>query len=470
MSEKKSGFFSWKLHGNGTSIAPGEVVLPNERLSWPRTIGIGFQHVVAMFGATFLVPLLTGFDPSTTLFFTGIGTILFLGITSGRLPSYLGSSFALIAPIGAVTGYVAGGGGTLDEAKASLAQGGVIFSGTALLLVGLVVHFAGARWIDRLMPPVVTGAIVSLIGFNLAPSAWNNVKTAPVTAVVTIVSILLITVLFKGIIGRLSILIGVIIGYITACIRGEVNFDAIAQADWFGLPPFRTPTFDVNLLGLFVPVVLVLAAENIGHVKSVAAMTGENLDDVTGRALVADGLSTVLAGSGGGSGTTTYAENIGVMAATRVYSTAAYVVAAFAALGLSLLPKFGQIIATIPAGVLGGAATILYGMIGMLGVRIWVQNRVDFSDPVNLNTAAVAMVVAIADYTLTAGQMTFSGIALGSIAAVLIYHLMRWISTLRGTNLEAATPASAPSGSELEGEAYSTRHRQSVEHEEPSTR
>ncbi|WP_165217206.1 solute carrier family 23 protein [Schaalia sp. ZJ1691] len=462
MSEKKSGFFSWKLHGNGTSIEPGEVVLPHERLSWPRTIGIGVQHVVAMFGATFLVPLLTGFDPSTTLFFTGVGTILFLGITSGRLPSYLGSSFALIAPIGAVTGYVAGGGGTLDEAKASLAQGGVIFAGASLLIVGLVVHFAGARWIDRLMPPVVTGAIVSLIGFNLAPSAWNNVKTAPVTAVVTIVAILLITVLFKGIIGRLSILIGVIIGYITACIRNEVNFDAIASADWIGLPPFRAPSFDFTLLGLFVPVVLVLAAENIGHVKSVAAMTGENLDDITGRALAADGLSTILAGTGGGSGTTTYAENIGVMAATRVYSTAAYIVAAVTALGLSMLPKFGQIIATIPAGVLGGAATILYGMIGMLGVRIWVQNRVDFSDPVNLNTAAVAMVVAIADYTLIAGQMTFSGIALGSISAILIYHLMRWISKLRGTNLEAATPASAPSGTELEGEAYSTRHRSST--------
>lgn len=455
----RPGWQGWHLHGDGRSIAPGEVVGPFERLTWPRTIGIGVQHVVAMFGATFLVPLLTGFDPATTLFFTGLGTLLFLLITAGRLPSYLGSSFALIAPIGAVTGYVAGGGGAIDSDKAALAQGGIISAGLVLALVGAVVHFVGTRWIETLMPPIVTGAIVSLIGFNLAPAAWDNVKSAPVTAFVTIVSILLITVLFKGILGRLAILIGVLIGYATAVVRGEVSFDAIAGAGWVGAPVFRAPAFDLALVGLFVPVVLVLVAENIGHVKSVSAMTGQNLDDVTGRALLADGLSTVLAGAGGGSGTTTYAENIGVMAATRVYSTAAYVVAAVTALGLSMLPKFGQVVATIPPGVLGGAATVLYGMIGMLGVRIWVQNRVDFADPVNLNTAAVSMVVAIANYTLVWGQVTFEGIALGSLAAIVIYHVMRWVSKVRGTNLEQASPASAPAGADLDSPSYRERHR-----------
>ncbi|MDD7464765.1 MAG: solute carrier family 23 protein [Actinomycetaceae bacterium] len=458
-SGEKRGFRGWKIHGNGTSIAVGEVVMPDERLSWPRTIGIGAQHIVAMFGATFLVPLLTGFDPSTTLFFTGFGTLLFILVTAGRLPSYLGSSFALIAPIGAVTLYDAEAGVPLDGAKQALAQGGVISVGLLLAVIGVIVHFAGASWIDRLMPPIVTGAIVSLIGFNLAPSAWNNVKQAPVTATVTILAILLITVLFKGIIGRLSILIGVLIGYVCAIIRGEVDFDAIGSASVVGLPAFHAPAFDPKYLGLFLPVVLVLIAENIGHVKSVSAMTGQNLDDLTGRALFSDGISTVIAGCGGGSGTTTYAENIGVMAATRVYSTAAYIVAAIGALALSMLPKFGAAIATIPAGVLGGAATVLYGMIGMLGVRIWVQNRVDFSDPVNLNTAAVAMVMAIANYTLVAGGATFEGIALGSFGAIIIYHLMRWISNWRGTNLEQASPASAPAGTELEGVAYSKRHK-----------
>lgn len=444
------GFAGWKLHGDGKHIPPGEVVLPEERLAWPQTIGIGAQHVVAMFGATFLVPLLTGFDPATTLFFTGVGTIVFLLITAGRLPSYLGSSFALLAPIAAVTGYVSSGDIPLDQGKAALAQGGVIAAGLALLVIGVIVHFAGASWIDKLMPPVVTGAIVSLIGFNLAPAAWRNVQEAPVTAIATIGGILLVTVLFKGIIGRLSILIGVLFGYLVAVLRGEVDFSAIGQADWVGLPVFRAPAFDVALLGLFVPVVLVLVAENVGHVKSVSAMTGQNLDDLTGRALFADGLSTVLAGGGGGSGTTTYAENIGVMAATKVYSTAAYVVASLIAIGLSLFPKFGRLIATIPPGVLGGAATVLYGMIGMLGVRIWVQNRVSFSDPVNLNTAAVAMVIAIANYTWHVGEMTFEGIALGSFAAIAIYHVMRAISRWRGTSREAASPASAPAGAELE--------------------
>ncbi|QDC26461.1 nitrate reductase [Georgenia yuyongxinii] len=433
-------FAGWKLHGDGRHISPGTVVAPDERLSWPATIGIGAQHVVAMFGATFLVPLITNFDPATTLFFSAVGTLLFLVITGGRVPSYLGSSFAFIAPIAAASNLFG----------QSSALGGIISVGVLLAIVGLVVHFAGAKWIDIVMPPTVTGTIVALIGFNLAPEAWNNVKLAPLTAVVTIASIVLITVLFRGLVGRLSILLGVLIGYATAAIRGEVEFDAVRDAPWFGLPDFTAPTFEPATLGLFLPVVLVLIAENVGHVKSVAAMTGQNLDDVTGRALFADGVATVLAGSGGGSGTTTYAENIGVMAATRVYSSAAYLVAGLVAFLLSMSPKFGAVVATIPAGVLGGAATVLYGMIGMLGVRIWVQNRVNFSDPVNLNTAAIALVIGIANFTWVVGDMRFEGIALGSAAALLIYHVMRQIARARGTSQEAASPASAPAGTELE--------------------
>src|SRR5690606_19697326 len=192
-----------------------------------------------------------------------------------------------------------------------------------------------------------------------------------------------------------------------------------------GLPTFTAPTISPNVLALFVPVVFVLVAENVGHVKSVAAMTGANYDQVTGRALIADGIATTFAGLGGGSGTTTYAENIGVMAATRVYSTAAYWVAAGGALVLSMSPKFGALVGSVPAGVLGGAATLLYGMIGILGARIWVQNRVDFSDPVNLTTAAVALIVGIADYTwIPQSGLEFRGIALGTAAALGVYHLM----------------------------------------------
>lgn len=442
--------FNWTVKGDGKVPPPGEVVAPGERLSWGRTIGIGAQHIVAMFGATFLVPLITGFDPSLTLFFSAVGTLLFLVITAGRVPSYLGSSFAFIAPLTAVQ--VVPGQPTPEEI--ALGLGGVVVAGVTLAVVGAIAHYAGTRWIDVVMPPIVTGTIVALIGLNLAPAAWNNVQKAPVTAIITLVSIILITVLFKGIIGRLSILFGVLIGWAVAIFRGEITQDAKDRLDaaaWFGLPDFQTPTFSASVIGLFVPVVLVLIAENIGHVKSVAAMTGENLDPVTGRALLADGVATTLAGLGGGSGTTTYAENIGVMAATRVYSTAAYMVAGIVGLCLSMMPKFGAAIATIPDGVLGGAATVLYGLIGVLGARIWVQNKVDFSNPINLYTAAIALIVGIANYTWVVGEMRFEGIALGTAAALLVYHVMNALSKWRGTNREPASPASVPGGTELDG-------------------
>lgn len=457
--------FRWSLHGDGKSIGPGEIVAPDERLTWPRTIGIGFQHVVAMFGSTFLVPLLTGFPPSTTLFFSAIGTVLFIVITGGRLPSYLGSSFAFIAPIMAAK---AADGGNLGTAL-----GGVVMAGATLALVGAIVHVAGPRWIDVVMPPVVTGTIVALIGLNLAPAAWGNfsgssvdltaanitdaeikaAEGAPITATITLAAIILITVLFKGIIGRLSILFGVIVGYIAAVVQGQVDFTKVAKADWIGLPTFETPVFSLSVVGLFVPVVFVLIAENIGHVKSVTAMTGVDYGPVMGRALFADGVATMLAGAGGGSGTTTYAENIGVMAATRVYSTVAYVIAAGTGLVLALTPKFGALIATVPVGVLGGAGAMLYGMIGILGARIWVQNKVDFSNPTNLTTAAVSLIIGVANFTWVIGDLSFEGIALGTAAALVIYHVMRTISRWRGTTIEPASPASAPAGTDVKPRA-----------------
>ncbi|SDQ76708.1 uracil-xanthine permease family protein [Quadrisphaera sp. DSM 44207] len=425
----------WRQHGDGRAVAPGAVVLPEERLSWPRTTGLGLQHVVAMFGATFLVPLITGFPPATTLFFSAVGTALFLLLTGGRLPSYLGSSFAFIAPIGAATA----------SAGTAAALGGVVVTGLLLALVGAVVHVAGTGWIEALMPPVVTGTIVALIGLNLAPAARANVEAAPVTAVVTTVAIVLATVLLRGLLGRLAILLGVLVGCAVAAARSEVAWQPVRDAAWVGLPQFAAPSFEPAVLGLFVPVVLVLVAENVGHVKSVAAMTGRDLDPLTGRALLADGLATTLAGAGGGSGTTTYAENIGVMAATRVYSTAAYAVAALAALLLSLSPKFGALVATVPQGVLGGAATVLYGLIAVLGARIWVQARVDFSSPVALTTAGVALVIGAADYRWVVGDWEFGGIALGTAAAVGVFHVMRALARWRGTGTGTGTGAGAPS-------------------------
>ncbi|MEU7173563.1 MULTISPECIES: uracil-xanthine permease family protein [Micromonospora] len=435
-SPTSSRWSPWTLHGDGRHVRPGDVVAPDERLSWPRTIGVGVQHVVAMFGATFTVPLITGFPPATTLLFSGLGTLLFLLITGNRLPSYLGSSFAFIAPVLAAK----------TDGGIGAALGGIVVAGVALAIVGVVVQVAGSRWIDALMPPVVTGAIVMLIGLNLAPVAWDGdgsgtgVKAQPLIAVVTLVAILLTTVLFRGFVARLSILVGVVVGWVLAALTGNLDQQAVSglrQAAWVGFPEFHTPSFDARAVVLVIPVILVLIAENAGHVKAVAAMTGRNLDRDMGRALLGDGVATVLAGSGGGSGTTTYAENIGVMAATRVYSTAAYWIAGATAILLGLCPKFGALILTVPAGVLGGATTALYGLIAILGARIWIESRVDFHDPINLFTAAVAVIIGAANYTLTAGDLSFNGIALGTAAALAIYHGMRLIARLRGTTPES---------------------------------
>jgi len=413
---------TWKLHGNGKSVADGEVVKPDERLAWPLTIGVGVQHIAAMFGATFLVPIITGFPPSTTLFFSGIGTLLFLILTHNRVPSYLGSSFAFLAPIGAA----------MTNGGMAVALGGVLATGVILAVVGIVVKAIGIGWINWLLPPLVTGAIVMIIGLNLAGAANNNFKAAPVTAVVTLAAVAIIGAVSKGFLGRISIFGGIIVGYAFAAIKGDIDFAGVTAASWFALPSFTTPTFDGNAILLFLPVVLVLIAENVGHVKAVAAMTGKDLDDEMGNALFADGVATSLAGLGGGSGTTTYAENIGVMAATRIYSTAAYWVAGVGAILLSLSPKFGAVLSSTPAGVLGGVGVALYGMIGVLGAKIWIENKVNFGNSTNLFIAATTLIIGIADMTWTRGNYSFGGIINGTLVAVVGYQLLRALNKAAG--------------------------------------
>ena len=426
----------WTLHGDGRRMAPGAVVKPHERLGWGGTIAIGAQHVVAMFGATFLVPVLTGFPVSTTLLFSGVGTLFFLLITRNRLPSYLGSSFAFLAPIWAL-----GPGGqqplnTPEQYGQALL--GVFFAGVLLAGVGFLVQATGTRWIEKLMPPVVSGAIVALIGLNLAPAAWNNFSQDALLGTITLGACILFAVLFRGFFGRVSIFLGVVVGYVVAIFMNRIDFSGVADAAWIGLPQFHFPAFGDPVawgaLPMFLPVVLVLIAENVGHVRGVATMTGDpGINRHTGRALVADGVATAVAGGFGGSGTTTYGENIGVMAATRVYSTAAYWVAGIVAILLAFSPKVGAVIFAMPAGVLGGVTTALYGLIGVIGIKIWVDNQVDFSRPVNQYTVAVSFVIAIAGFTMTLGNLTFGAIVLGTLAALAIYHggnaIARWRKT-----------------------------------------
>jgi uracil-xanthine permease len=406
----------WTLHGDGRTVGPGEVVRPDERLRLPNMLGLGAQHVLAMFGSTALVPVLTGFPVTTTIFFSGVGTLLFGLVTRNRVPSYTGSSFAFIAPVLAAKAH----GGI------PAALGGILCAGVALFAVGLIVDRAGYRVIEFLLPPVVTGAIVALIGLNLAPVAKDQFSQQAGIALVTLAAILVIGVALRGFASRLSVFLGVATGYAFAAIFGRVDWSGVHQADWIGLPDFTTPTFSGRAIVLIVPAVLfVLLAENAGHVKAVAAMTERDLDPMIGRSFMGDGVATSLSGLLGGSGTTTYAENIGVMGLTRVYSTLAYVIAGGVAIALGLLPKFGAIIIAIPVGVLGGAVTVLFGMIAVLGARIWIEAGVDFRDPVNLVTAAVALIVGAGNYTLTWGDYQFAGIALGTVAAIVIYQVLR---------------------------------------------
>ena len=415
---------SWKIHGTGKTIASGEVVSTDERLSWPRTFGVGLQHIAAMFGATFLVPIITGLPPTTTLFFSGIGTLLFLIITQNKVPSYLGSSFAFLAPIAA----------SVKSDDMATALGGVVATGVILAVVGLIVRSSGTGWIDWLLPPIVTGTIVMVIGLNLAGAAKNNFAAGPVVGVITLASIALISAFSRGFLGRIAIFAGLVVGYVVAMLMGDVNTDGISAAKWIAMPSFTTPTFNMSAIVLFLPVVLVLIAENVGHIKAVSAMTGKNLDDQMGNALFADGLATTLAGAGGGSGTTTYAENIGVMAATRVYSTAAYWIAGLGAIVLSICPKFGAVLSATPVGALGGVGVGLFGMIGVLGARIWIEGRVNFSNPTNLIIAASALIIGISDMSWTSGNFAFNGIINATLVAVVGYRVLSTIAKSRGTN------------------------------------
>ena len=397
-------------------MAPDGVVRPDERLRFPKMLALGAQHVIAMFGGTALVPVLTGFPVATTIFFSGVGTLIFLVATRNKVPSYTGSSFAFIAPV-----LVAESNGGVPAAL-----GGILCAGVVLASIGLIVDRAGFSVIEHLLPPVVTGAIVAIVGLNLAPVAKDQFTQQADIATVTLVAILLIGVVFRGFASRLSILSGIVAGYVFAAILGKVDWGGVRHADWFGLPDFTTPTINGRAIVLIVPaVLLVLLAENAGHVKAVAAMSERNLDPLIGRSYVGDGLATCVAGAFGGSGTTTYAENIGVMGFTRVYSTLAYLIAGCVAILLGLLPKVGAMINAMPVGVIGGAATVLFGMIAVLGARIWIEGQVDFRDRVNLVTAAVALMIGAGNYTVTWSDYQFAGIALGAVTTICTYHILR---------------------------------------------
>lgn len=424
----ESYFLRWRT---ASRTREGQVVNTDERLPWPQMFAMGVQHVVAMFGSTVLAPLLMGFDPNLCIFMSGIGTLLFFVLVGGRVPSYLGSSFSFIGLIIAVTAYSGHG----PNPNIPVALGGIIACGAVYVVIGLIVSAVGTKWIETLMPPVVTGSIVAVIGLNLAPVAVKGVSASSFDSWMALVTVLCvggIAVFARGMLQRLLILIGLMMAYVIYAIVTNgmglgkpIDFSIVENAAWFGLPHFMAPVFNPHAMVLLAPIAVILVAENLGHIKAVSAMTGKNLDPYVGRAFIGDGLATVVSGFSGGTGVTTYAENIGVMAVTKIYSTLVFVMAAAIALVLGFSPKFGAVIQTIPGPVLGGVSIVVFGLIAVTGARIWVVNNVDFSDNRNLIVAAVTLIIGAGDFSLRLGGLVLGGIGTATFGAIILYAILR---------------------------------------------
>ena len=427
-TERRGYFTGWTPKQEG-------IIAPDERLPWGQTIFVGLQHVLAMFGATVLAPIVMGFDPNTAIFFSGIGTLIFFVVVGGRIPSYLGSSFSFIAVVLAAEG---------ATHNIPVALGGIIAAGLLYAIIGLIVMFVGYKWVEYLMPPIVTGTVVMVIGLNLTTVALNNASQSQFDAwmaIVTVLAVAIVAVYAPGPLRRLPILLGGVIGYLVYLLFANgfgygtaINFTRVNNANWIGLPNFTAPALNGNAISLIAPVAIILVAENLGHVKAVAAMTGRNLDKYLGRAFLGDGIATMVSASGGGTGVTTYAENIGVMAVTRIYSSIVFVIAAVVAILLGFCPKFGALVASIPPGVLGGLAIVLFGLIAATGGRIWVQNGVDFSKSRNLVTAAVGLTIGAGmisvpghdvNFVLNIGNFSIGGIGVATFGVIILYQILR---------------------------------------------
>jgi putative pyrimidine permease RutG len=423
------GMFDWQ-EKSADVLAQGGVIGPHERLPWPQTAVMGVQHVIAMFGATVLAPILMGFDPNLAILMSGIGTLIFFLITGGKVPSYLGSSFAFIGVVIAATAYAGKG----PNANIGVALGGIIACGLVYTLIGAIVQMVGTGWIERFMPPVVTGSVVAVIGLNLAGIPIKNMAASNFDSwmqAVTFVCVGLVAVLTRGMVQRLLILVGLIVASLIYALLTNgmglgkpLDLAALANAPWFGMPGFAAPVFSGPAMLLIAPVAIILVAENLGHIKAVTAMTGQNLDQYMGRAFIGDGIATMVSGGAGGTGVTTYAENIGVMAATKIYSTAVFLTAALIAVLLGFSPKFGAVIQTIPLPVMGGVSIVVFGLIAVAGAKIWVDNKVDFSQNKNLIVAAITLILGTGDFTLKFGDFALGGIGTATFGAIVLYALL----------------------------------------------
>jgi len=411
-------------------------------------------------------PAVMGLNPNLAVMMSGFATIIFLLIVNGKVPSYLGTSASFVAAVAAIR---AQGGDSADV------TGAILIAGVILALVGVLVHFGGAKYVRAVLPPSVTGAVVMLIGFNLATVATTiYFPNDQWVGLLTTAFLIGMAVLGRGFLSRIAVFLSLIFGYLISWIADSwstvqscssagkcvgvprINWGGVNSASWIGLPKTITsptfgtltgphlPAFKLTFILLVIPSVIALLAENSGHVKAVSEMTGDDLDPYVGRAFIGDGVGTALASLVGGSPTTTYAENIGVMAATRIYSTLAYYIAAVVAILFGFCPKFGAVVAATPGGVLGGVTLVLYGMIGLLGAKIWIENRVDFTKPANLVPLAAGIIIATGNANLQITKnFSLGGITLGAFTCIVGFHLLR-----------ALAPSDPPEEPQAEGRAY----------------
>lgn len=401
------------------------IIQVDERLPLLQTIPLSLQHLFAMFGSTVLVPFLLHVDPATALFMNGIGTILYLLICKGRLPAYLGSSFAFISPVLAVCATSG-----MDYGDA---QGGFIVFGLSFIVLAGIVNKVGTRWIDVLFPPAAMGAVVAIIGLELAPLAMTmsgylgeasgmTNETAMIISTFTLIVTLLATVLGRGFIGIIPILIGVISGYILSWFMGVVDFSVVETTPWISVPTFYEPKFNLSAIMMTMPALFVVFAEHLGHLFVTSDIVGRNLIEDPGlhRSLFADGLSNVLSGLVGSTPNTTYGENMGVLAITGVYSTWVIGGAALLAVIFSFVGKIAALIHGIPVPVMGGVCILLFGFIAASGIRMLVEKHVDYTRSKNLILTAVTMICGLSGATVVVGPVQLKGMGLATVVAMIL--------------------------------------------------
>ena len=416
-----------------------EAIYDARTLGLPRMLILGLQHLFAMFGATVLVPILVSgyglpLSIQTTLLFAGLGTLMFHVCTKFKIPAFLGSSFAFLGGFEAVAKLDSGMyAGMTGEEKLPYALGGIVVAGCLYLVLALLFKLVGAKKVMRFFPPIVTGPIIILIGLNLSGSAVANASTNWFLALVAIAIIIVANIFGKGMIKIIPILLGVVGAYIVALICGQVDFSAVKDAQFVGLQKIVIAKFDVTSILIMAPIAIAAMMEHIGDVSAISSTTGRNFIEDPGlhRTLLGDGLATAVAGMFGGPANTTYGENTGVLALSKVYDPRVVRLAAYFAIILSFSPKFDALVNSIPTAIVGGVSFILYGMISAVGVRNIVENRVDLTKSRNLIIAAVIFVCGLGftsigglSFTIGSATVTLSGLAIAALAGVILNAIL----------------------------------------------